>query len=313
MATHEYSRTSSALSVQHGTSHTFTTASFTVPAGERFVQLKVVNPNPSSSQIYMRGNALAVFGGGGMYNVWKSDVSSIWTDGNGCSIEVHNSATSGTYSMRIEVIFQTEDLPTYTITTGKTGSGTLTANKSTAYQGQQVTLTPTPGTGYELSSYTKSPSSLSISNNKFTMPAQNVSVTANFTKKNYAISVVSEDDDMGTVTGGGTYSYQSKVTITAIAKPGYKFTGWTKTAGTLVSASSYITQFTVPASTATVTAHFERSQSVVGYYHNSTFEDCMVSYYDGSDWQDCDVYRYDGTSWEKRRWFHETERQLLCG
>ena len=60
--------------------------------------------------------------------------------------------------------------------------GTLTASKSRAAAGETITLTPTPSNGYVFKDYTKSPNGLSISGNQFTMPNQNVSITANFWK-----------------------------------------------------------------------------------------------------------------------------------
>ena len=40
----------------------------------------------------------------------------------------------------------------------------------------------------------------------------------------HTISVVSSSD--GTITGAGTYKFGTEVTISATAKPGYKFEGW---------------------------------------------------------------------------------------
>lgn len=69
----------------------------------------------------------------------------------------------------------------YSVTTGvsPSGSGTLTASPSTAQMGDTVTLSPVAATGYELDSYTTNPQ-VTITNNTFTMPASNVSITANF-------------------------------------------------------------------------------------------------------------------------------------
>lgn len=70
----------------------------------------------------------------------------------------------------------------YTVTTGvsPSGSGTLSSNKATAQIGDSVTLTPSAARGYTFSSYTTDPS-VTITNNQFTMPASNITITANFT------------------------------------------------------------------------------------------------------------------------------------
>ena len=304
MATHQYTRTSSGLTVAAGTDHTFTTSVFSVPDGERFVRMKVNDPNNSTTNIQLRGDAREVFGGSGMWNTWKSSVSAIWTDGSGVKVKIHNSGSAG-FSMRISVVIETEDLPKYSITCKSSGHGTLTASRETAREGQLTTLFPVPDSGFVLSNFTTSPSitvNYDGSKYKFYMPNQALTVTANFTNQRYALTVVSEDTNKGTVTGGGTFAVGSTVTIKATPKPGYIFTGWTKTAGTIGNASAATTTFTIPASTATVTAHFEPkpdTKSVIGYYHDGSFEDCNVAVRDGGQWIDCDVMIYESGAWKK--------------
>ena len=74
---------------------------------------------------------------------------------------------------------------TFTITCQNDGHGTLSASANSAASGTQITLTPTPNNGYAFDHYTISPSSVSISNNKFTMPASNVTVKAFFKTSGY--------------------------------------------------------------------------------------------------------------------------------
>lgn len=63
-------------------------------------------------------------------------------------------------------------------------NGTVTANPTSAAEGATVTLTATPASGYELGSWNVTNASTSaeitVTNNKFTMPAANVSVSATF-------------------------------------------------------------------------------------------------------------------------------------
>ena len=75
-----------------------------------------------------------------------------------------------------------EVLPTYDITTvvSPVGSGTLVSDKNTAEEGETVTLTATPGSDYVFTEYQTSPS-VTITNNQFTMPSSNVTITAVFT------------------------------------------------------------------------------------------------------------------------------------
>ena len=50
-------------------------------------------------------------------------------------------------------------------------------------------------------------------------PAPNPVVT-------YMLTALSNDEEMGTVTGGGTYSEGSRVNVTATPKSGYQFDKW---------------------------------------------------------------------------------------
>lgn len=65
-------------------------------------------------------------------------------------------------------------------------NGTVSANPTSAAEGATVTLTATPSTGYEFGSWSvtdASSNAISVTDNKFTMPASNVNVSATFTAK----------------------------------------------------------------------------------------------------------------------------------
>lgn len=64
-------------------------------------------------------------------------------------------------------------------------NGSVTADKETAAEGDDVTLTATPATGYEFGSWNvtnASSAAITVTNNKFKMPAANVNVSATFKK-----------------------------------------------------------------------------------------------------------------------------------
>lgn len=138
------------------------------------------------------------------------------------------------------------------------GGGTLTANKSSAAQGTTVTLTPTPNTGYKLNGYTVSPSSVTISNNKFTMPAQNVTVTATFSKVSYTITRAANPTAGGTVmtTAGGqavaAATMGTSITLSQSANTGYVFKGYTTSPAVTITDSA----FSMPASNITITGNY---------------------------------------------------------
>lgn len=72
---------------------------------------------------------------------------------------------------------------TYDITIETATNGTVTADVESAAAGATVTLTATPDSGYELDTLTVTDgdnNEVTVTNNKFTMPASNVTVTATF-------------------------------------------------------------------------------------------------------------------------------------
>lgn len=76
----------------------------------------------------------------------------------------------------------------YTITLASSGSvtgGTFSSNKATACEGATVSLTATPATGYQLASWSvyktdDASTTVTVTNNQFTMPAYGVTVNATF-------------------------------------------------------------------------------------------------------------------------------------
>lgn len=75
----------------------------------------------------------------------------------------------------------------FTVTLLEADHGSFTATPTTALQGQTIVLTPSPEQGYSLSSWVvyqtgNTSTTVTVSNNQFTMPAYDVTVAAFFTK-----------------------------------------------------------------------------------------------------------------------------------
>jgi hypothetical protein len=95
----------------------------------------------------------------------------------------------------------------------------------------------------------------------FTMPARNVTVTANFVKV-YSLTMAVNPAGGGTandLTGGSPYPAGTVVSIKAAATPPYQFAKWTSSdGGTFGNSNAAQTTFTMPAQDVTVTANFVR-------------------------------------------------------
>ena len=70
----------------------------------------------------------------------------------------------------------------YTVALTNDGNGTASASATSAAAGTEITLTAVPNTGYHFKEWKVISGSMTITNNKFTMPAENVEVKAVFEK-----------------------------------------------------------------------------------------------------------------------------------
>ncbi len=71
----------------------------------------------------------------------------------------------------------------FTVTVENDGNGSASAAPASAAKGEEITLTATPNSGYHLKEWQTVSGGVTISNNRFTMPADNVTVKAIFEKK----------------------------------------------------------------------------------------------------------------------------------
>ena len=112
------------------------------------------------------------------------------------------------------------------VTVTPVGSGTVEGAGECA-KGSDVTLTPKPNTGYEFTGWTFEDETTSTDNPLIITVNSDMTITANFQEHTkYTITAVPNDENMGTVTGGGEYYVGESATLKATAKSGYVFVGW---------------------------------------------------------------------------------------
>ena len=122
---------------------------------------------------------------------------------------------------------------TYTVTVGNDGNGTGTASPSTAAAGTTITLTATPKTGYHFKEWEVISGGVTIKDDKFLMPNDNVEVKAIFEKDAPAPTEYTLTYDLAGGTAEGnpdTYTIETRTfTLKNPTKSGYTFTGWSGT------------------------------------------------------------------------------------
>ena len=119
----------------------------------------------------------------------------------------------------------------YTVTVQNDGNGTASASLTSAEQGKKITLTTKANSGYQFKEWQVVSGNVTISNNSFTMPAENVTVKAIFEKDGGTTPPPTEY----TVTfdGNGGTSPEAQITkngkLTSLpvsTRSGYSFNGW---------------------------------------------------------------------------------------
>ena len=199
-----------------------------------------------------------------LYRIKSNGVSYSYTNGSGLqTVQLGGTSpysfTMPAYNTAVNAEF--ERLYSVTPSVSPVGSGTVTfrnaANEPADLfaAGETVTIIAEPGTGYRLDSMSAS-GTVTISGSSFTMPGNNVTVTAAFTKQQYAISVLRSDNgDINAVPQSATMGEQ--VTLNAQPAAGYKLATLEYNDGTgykTIPISS--PSFTMPAQNVTVRGSF---------------------------------------------------------
>ena len=162
----------------------------------------------------------------------------------------------------------------YTITileqTGGTVKATVDESKVTSAEGNAtITLTATQNEGYQFEEFTvtdKEGNPVTVTDNTFTMPASNVTVSASFKKQSYTLtinqpeggSISAKVGDTEVTSNSQEVEFEKTVTLTATASDGYEFSAWNITDGNGKEVEIENNAFTMPASNVTVSATFSK-------------------------------------------------------
>ena len=122
----------------------------------------------------------------------------------------------------VSVYFIKPQAENFSITVNPSQNGYIIANKERAEENEQITLTVNANQNYELESITVTDANgrnVQVTNNKFTMPASNVTVNATFKPIQYNITTRVNDASLGSVTvDKNKAAVGEKVTITVTPK-----------------------------------------------------------------------------------------------
>ena len=146
----------------------------------------------------------------------------------------------------------------YDIVLTQTVGGVISASPTQAAAGTTITLTATPNVGYTFGSWSVSPT-VTINDNSFTMPANDVAVSASFSEASgiYTVSFnVNNKVEMTATINAGTSLDLTKF-VADVKTEGYQWDGWyTSTSGGDKVTGSY-----TPLANTTLYAQFSEVQS----------------------------------------------------
>ena len=178
-----------------------------------------------------------------------------WTTTSGTIASASSASTTITMSTSNATVTATFTQNSYSVSkaVSPTGTGSFNVNKSSAHYQDTITMSSiSPNTGYQFSSWSTSPA-VTVSNNSFSMPNGNITVTANFAKTAYAVTSASNPTAGGSVTLSKTSAnYGDTITIGATVATGYTFSSWSTDPSVTITNNS----FTMPAQAVAVTANF---------------------------------------------------------
>ena len=176
--------------------------------------------------------------------------------------------SKGVKAYYISYTYAAADNTDYTITIndavehGSVAAQVNSSNVTTAKAGTEITLVPTPADGYKLAAWDvqdAESNTVTVTNNKFTMPSSNVTVDATF---KYLNSITVNDAEHGSVSASPTTAIEGEtVTLTVTPDANYQLASITaKDAGdnnVAISGTGNTRTFTMPTSAVTVTPTFE--------------------------------------------------------
>ena len=209
------------VTVKAGANYILPDCGFTAPADQEFKAWEI------SGTEYKVGDSYTVLGDTGIKALWE------------------NSVITPT---------------TYTVTVSNDGNGTGTATPSTAAAGTTIILTAMPKEGYQFKEWQVISGGVTIKNNKFTMPDNNVEVKAIFEEDTppapteHTVTVTSGGNGTASASPAKTVA-GAEITLSATPDKGYHLKEWQVMRGNVTIKDD---KFTMPDGNVEIKAIFEK-------------------------------------------------------
>ena len=180
-------------------------------------------------------------------------------------------------NVEVKAIFEEDAPPTpteYTVTVKTDGNGTASASHAKAVVGTEITLTATPNAGYHFKEWQVMSGDVTVKNDKFLMPSDNVEIKAIFeedappTPTEYTVTV--KTDGNGTASASHAKAVVgTEIILTATPNAGYHFKEWQVMSGDVTVRDD---KFTMPSDNVEVKAIFEEDAPPTPTEYTVTFD-----------------------------------------
>lgn len=238
--------------------------------------------NPTNNQFRLIDSAKTDYGSN-VSSGLKVNLNTYYTTTKSNGYTYHVDYSDKPYTIRLTNPGKTP--PQFVVTQGAQHSvtvdpdivnGTISVDNSNPYEGDTVTVEATPVSGYVLETVTFNNTPAKVVGNKatFTMPNEDVTVTATFrTAKEYKVTIANNISN-GTVTANGnsktiTVTEGTPVTLVAVPDSSYSFSSWSITPENGYTAEGSMTSATAtiyPTVDITVSASFAQGTASADHF-----------------------------------------------
>ena len=183
-------------------------------------------PNTYTIEVVSNDTSMGNVFGGGTYSYGTTVTLSAtaaygfhfvqWNDGNTDNPRILTASTNVTYTAQFALNTYSLTVLSNNSTMGSVVGGGIYPHNTPVY------ITAVPNHGYRFVQWNDSVTD----NPRLVTMTNNATYTAQFTTNSYTLTVISGNNAYGTVSGSGTYSYNSSAVITATPNYGYHFVQW---------------------------------------------------------------------------------------
>ena len=190
-----------------------------------------------------------------------------WQDGNTDNPRIVTVTANATYTATFEANAPTVTYYSVSVNSLDNAMGTVSSTHSgSVEENTQVTVTATPAIGHHFVQWQYGAGQTTMANPYTFTLTGDITLNALFAADTYTITATSSSNTMGSVSGGGEYTYGATATLYATPNSGYHFVQWQ-------DGNTDNPRIVTVTANATYTATFEANAPGVTYYNVTVIAD----------------------------------------